>query len=100
MGPLVPTFVLIVAVSRTITIIIVAIIRSVVAVSSAILLRVVLGLRVPMVIVLSLLAAFTVTRTVFSHPLACAFHLAIAVIDAIVLHIVSATILLILLVNI
>ena len=50
--------------------------------------------------ILCLLVVFTVTRAVFSHALACAFRLAIAVIDAIILHIVTATILLILLVNI
>ena len=54
----------------------------------------------PLVIILSLLVVFTVTRAVFSHTLACAFRLAIAVIDAIILHVVTATILLILLVNI
>ena len=53
-----------------------------------------------MVIILSLLVVFTVTSTVFSRTLACAFHLAIAVIDAIILHIVTATILLVLLVEI
>ena len=94
MRPLVPTFVMIVAVSRTITIIIVAI---VVAVASAILLWVALGLRLPLVIVLSLLVVFTVTRAVFSHTLTCSLHLAI---DAIILHIITTTMLLILLVNI
>lgn len=53
-----------------------------------------------LVIILSLLVVFTVTSTVFSRTLACAFHLAIAVIDAIILHIVTATILLVLLVEI
>ena len=92
---LVPTLVLMVAILRAITII-----GSVVAVASVILLWVALGVRLLLVIILSLLVVFTVTRAVFSHTLACAFRLAIAVIDAIILHIVTATILLILLVNI
>ena len=53
-----------------------------------------------MVIILSLLVVFTVTSTVFSRTLACAFHLTTVVINAIILHIVTATILLVLLVEI
>ena len=51
-------------------------------------------------IVLSLLAVFAVTSTVFSHTLARGFALCVAVVDAIILHIVTATVRLILVLNI
>ena len=91
---LVATLVLIVAVPRAI-----AIVSPVVAVASAIL-RVALGVGLPLVIVLSLLAVFAVTSTVFSHTLARGFALGVAVVDAIILHIVTATVRLILVLNI
>ena len=54
----------------------------------------------PLVIILSLLVVFTVTSTVFSHTLARGFALGVAGVDAIILHIVTATVRLILVLNI
>ena len=98
--PLIPTFVLIIAVPRAIAIIIIGdgptttIVGSVVAAGSAVLLWVALGLGVPLVIVVSLLTILAVTRTVFSHtlaPSAVAFRLAIVVDAAITVQVVTVT---------
>ena len=87
---LVVLLVLKVAFLRTITIV-----GSVVAIASTVLLWEALGVGLLLVIILSLLVVFTVTSTVFSRTLACAFRLTTVVINAIILHIVTATILLV-----